>query len=351
MQKRILGVVLLFFFLSLSGCSTPKSDFTTALRKLSTNETYTLDAKLSINQASTKYEKLLDVDYLDTTKLNLKLSKDNENDISHLQTNIAWHGQSIDFENIQDNQNGLIYLPVNSLYRFAQNSEGFLSERAKQVYTTALNQNEQLKGKYIDVYSALQNISNQPINRENVQMQAEQIKLLEEKSSIILYEFMNNLDDTRFKTKPDGTFEISIHKDDLVQLNDELLKAWNKNGAIISLLSDKNQVSTSRAKEIWRGYQNETRRYFKELEKDEHRHLDILMTLTPDEKMGIRKLNLDTIYTDDVAQDAFDVNLELNWSPYEKVTELPKKDDIVTKKELDKMISDGLKTYLAEQKK
>ncbi len=346
MKKVIIGISLLLLFLSLQGCSSPKSDFTNAMRKLSTKKQFTIDSKIKVNDASSKYEELLGINNLNTAEADFKISADTMIQTSTMDAKIHWNKYSLHVQSLQNNQDGLIYVPVNLFYTLDPNIADALSETSKQVYQTVLSENEDLKGKYFDFYSALQNISDQPIDKKTVQKQAKQINELEKETSIVLYEFMNQLDDNRFKTNKDGTVEIAIHKEDLVVLADKLLTAWDKNDAITNFLLEQKNESTTNAKKEWQNYQNNIRTYFKKLQKDKNRKLDIHMKLIPDSTYGIGKLTLDTDYEDKANHDHFNITTELNWLPYEKVPTIPSKGEIVTKKEFDKVISDGLKSYL-----
>ncbi|WP_088815608.1 MULTISPECIES: hypothetical protein [Listeria] len=346
MKKVIIGIGLLLLFLSLQGCSSPKSDFTNAMKKLSANKQFTIDTKVKVNEVSSNYTEKLGINDLNTTEVDLKISADTMLQTSGMDANVHWSNYSLHVQSLQNNRNGLIYIPVDIFYTIDPNIEDALGQTSKQVYHTVLDKNEDLQGKYLDFYSALQNISNQPIDKKTVQKQAKQINELEKETGIALYEFMNQLDDDRFKTNEDGTVEISIHKEDFVTLSDKLLTAWDKNNAIVNLLSGQNDESTITAKKEWQNYQNSVRAYFKKLNADKNRKLDIRMKLVPDSDYGISKLTLDTDYENKANNDHFNITTELNWLPYEKVPAIPSSDEIVTKKELDKVISDGLKSYL-----
>lgn len=85
----------------------------------------------------------------------------------------------------------------------------------------------------------------------------------------------------------------------------------------------------------------------KALTENKAQTLDFKLTLTPDSKKGFSKAIITTNFEDTKTKDLMDFTTTIDMLDYEKVPPMPKGKEIVSKKELDKAISDGLKLYLS----
>lgn len=85
----------------------------------------------------------------------------------------------------------------------------------------------------------------------------------------------------------------------------------------------------------------------KALTENKAQTLDFKLTLTPDSKKGFSKAIITTNFEDTKTKDLMDFTTTIDMLDYEKVPPMPEGKEIVSKKELDKAISDGLKLYLS----
>ncbi|EUJ31381.1 lipoprotein [Listeria floridensis FSL S10-1187] len=349
MKKAIsFALILLLLFMTLSGCSSPKSNFTAALRQFSLKEQYTLNIKTDIRELSSRYQKLLSIDdsELQTNYLAVKVSADKAEKTSIAKINLNMDDLPLTVDILQDNKTGRIYIPVNNLYQLNEQSKQGLSKTSQKVLTAVLENNQDLKAKYLDVYEAIQNLSNMTINSEMVKKQAEDMHRLEKQTVSSIYDFLNQISDNRFELNKGGDISLTIPKSDLKQLVSEIVAIWDKDDAAVNLLSEGKEISRNDAREIWKELKDTTQSYFKELVENEAKKLEIKLTIKPDSEDGFKEFDIRTVYSDTSSDDRFDITVKASMLPYEAVPEIPRNKDIVNKKELDKAVSDGLKKYL-----
>ncbi|WP_239256763.1 hypothetical protein [Listeria ilorinensis] len=353
MKKAMVLISLLALLLvTISGCSSPKSEFTSALQKVAANKQYTADVTMKVDYLSNNLAEQLNVEPigdLTKAKLDYSLSYDANSKRSLEKINFFFGDQyDLKFETLTDLENGRIYVPVNVIYDTDSSLQNLFTDQMNQVLNTVLTDNKDLKDKYLDFYEAMQNITNKTIDQESVKMQAKSMNELQKQSGIVIYDFLNTLDDSRFKTDKDGQVTIELTKKDFTELVDQLTNDWSQDEALINLIAGNNEISKKEAEKEWRTAKKNLLDHFKTIENDPEQTLTAKLTMKPDVDKGFSSLKIKIDYQNQRTQQSFGVTTDITMEDFQKIPELPNKDQVVTKKELDKAISDGLKVYLSE---
>lgn len=354
MKKAIMAVTIFVLLLTtLSGCSSPKSDFTAALKKVTENKQYTTDVKFQINDLSDNYIKQLGPDItltqLKKSNLQYKVSVNSESDSSYSGFSIHWAGNKpidLTLHALQNSDDGKAYIPVSDIYDASDSISSLLNDSTATIFNEVLAQNKELESKYLNLFETVQNFSNQTIDSETVDRQAEQLKKIEEKSGIAIYSYLNNLDDQHFTAKDNGDIVLKLSKKEISDMINEVLKTLDDDGNIVTLISEINSSTQKEAQSTWQAQQKSIRSVLKKLTSTKTQSLDFRLTLTPDSKKGFSKATIDTNYKDEASNHLMNFTTTIDMLDYEKVPSMPKGNEIVSKKELDKAISDGLKLYL-----
>lgn len=98
MKKAIMAATIFVLLLAtLSGCSSPKSDFTAALQKTAENRQYTTNVTFQVNNLSESYIKKLgpeiDLNQLKKSNIQYKISVDSDSASSYSASSIHWKGK------------------------------------------------------------------------------------------------------------------------------------------------------------------------------------------------------------------------------------------------------------------
>ncbi|AIS63559.1 hypothetical protein [Listeria ivanovii] len=354
MKKAIMALTIFVLLLTtLSGCSSPKSDFTAALKKVTENRQYTTNVKFQINNLSDNYIKQFGTDItltqLKKSNLQYKISVDSDTSSSYSAFSLHWAGSKpldLTLHALQNSDDGKAYIPVSDLYDASDSISSLLSDSTAAIFNEVLAQNKDLESKYLNFFETIQNFSNQTIDSETVDRQAEELKKIEEISGITIYSYLNNLDDQHFTAKDNGDILLELSKNEISDLINEVLKALDDDGSIITLISEINSSTQKEAESAWETQQKSIRSSLKNLTSNKTQSLDFQLTLTPDSKKGFSKATIDTNYKDTAKTHLMNYTTTIDMLDYEKVPPMPEGNEIVSKKELDKAISDGLKLYL-----
>ncbi|EQC0678094.1 hypothetical protein ACY2DU_002873 [Listeria innocua] len=355
MKKAIMALTIFVLLLAtLSGCSSPKSDFTSTLKKTAENKQFTTNVTFQVNNLSDNYIKKLgsdiDLNQLKKSNIQYKISVDYDSSSSYSAYSLHWKGKEpldLTLHALQNSEDGKAYIPVADIYDAADSFSSLLSDSAAQIFNKVLAQNKDLESKYLNVFETFQNFSNQTIDSETVDLQAEELKKIEEASGIAIYSYLNNLDDKHFTSKDNGDIVLNLSKNEIKDLVNDVFTALDKDGNIITLLSEIDGSSQKEAQKKWNSGEKSVRSSLKNLTSNKNQTLDFKLTLTPDSKKGFSKAVITTNFEDSKTKDLINLTTTIDMLDYEKVPPMPEGKDIVSKKELDKAISDGLKLYLS----
>ncbi|WP_099223843.1 hypothetical protein [Listeria costaricensis] len=353
MKKAMALISLLALLLvTISGCSSPKSEFTSALQKVAANKQYTADVTMKIDHLSDNLAEQLNVDPigdLTNATLDYSLSYDGDAGRSLEKIDFLFGNQyDLQFETLTDLENGRVYVPVSVIYDTDSSLQSLFSDQINQVLDTVLSNNKDLKDKYLDFYEAMQNITNKTIDQESVKMQAKSMNELQQQVGVAIYDFLNTLEDDRFKTNKDGQVTIELTKQDFTELAKQLTQELNQSDAIVHLIADNNQTSKKEAEKEWQTMKKNLLATFKTIENDNDQSLTAKLIMKPDANKGFSSLKIKLDYQNRQTKENIGFTTDITMQDFQEIPALPTNSQIVTKKELDKAISDGLKVYLSE---
>ncbi|MBC1485788.1 hypothetical protein [Listeria seeligeri] len=354
MKKAIMAVTIFVLLLAtLSGCSSPKSDFTAALKKVTENKQYTTNVTFEINDLSSNYIQQFgpDVSLTQLKKSNLqyKISVDSDSSSSYSGFSLHWAGNKpldLTLHALQNSDDGKAYIPVSDIYDASDSISSLLTDSTAKIFNEVLAENKDLESKYLNFFETIQNFSNQTIDTETVDRQAAELKKIEEKSGIAIYTYLNDLDDHHFTAKDNGDIVLKLSKNEISDLINEVMDTLDDDGNVVTLISEINSSTQKEAEATWKSQQKAIRSSLKNLTSKKQQSLEFKLTLTPDSKKGFSKATIDTDYRDTATNKSMSFTTTIDMLDYEEVPPMPKGNEIVSKKELDKAISDGLKLYL-----
>lgn len=347
MKKAIsLGLALLLLFTTLSGCSSPKSNFTSTLRQFSLNEQYTLNIQTEINELANFEQNALFKNLEKGDSLSAKVSMDEKQKTTFADVNIRKNEIPLHFEALQNNKTGRVYIPVNTLYQLSDESKQAFGKNGQEILDFVLANNTALKAKYLDFYDTAQNLLGFTINQVAAEKQANEIRRLEKETLQVLYDFLNQMDEDDFKQEKGRKISLQLNKRDLSKLMDEVLQVWDKDDAAIRLLSTGKEISKTEAKRIWSDLKKNTKAEMKKLVETKGENLSVQLTLEQNSESKFKNLEIRVLHTSAEKATQLDLLTSIEALPFEEVQAMPEKNKIVNKKELDKAISDGLKKYL-----
>ncbi len=204
-----------------------------------------------------------------------------------------------------------------------------------------------MESKYLNLFETIQNFSNQTIDTETVDRQAKVLKKMEETAGIAIYSYLNDLDDQHFTSKDNGDIVLKLSKNEISDLVNSVITKLDDNGSVVALIGEIDGSTQKAAKKKWNNAQKSIQSSLKALTENKAQTLDFKLTLTPDSKKGFSKAIITTNFEDTKTKDLMDFTTTIDMLDYEKVPPMPEGKEIVSKKELDKAISDGLKLYLS----
>lgn len=170
---------------------------------------------------------------------------------------------------------------------------------------------------------------------------------MEETAGIAIYSYLNDLDDQHFTSKDNGDIVLKLSKNEISDLVNSVITKLDDNGSVVALIGEIDGSTQKAAKKKWNNAQKSIQSSLKALTENKAQTLDFKLTLTPDSKKGFSKAIITTNFEDTKTKDLMDFTTTIDMLDYEKVPPMPEGKEIVSKKELDKAISDGLKLYLS----
>ncbi|MGJ8730787.1 hypothetical protein ACRW9N_09995 [Listeria aquatica] len=347
MKKAIsLGLALLLLFTTLSGCSSPKSNFTSTLRQFSLNEQYTLNVQTTMNEFVNHGQNALFKNLEKGDSLSAKVSIDEKQKTTFADVNVYKSRVPFHFEALQNNKTGRVYIPVNTLYELNEDSKQVFGKDGQEILDFVLAHNTALKAKYLDFYETAQNLLGFTINQVAAEKQANEIRRLEKETLQVLYDFLNQMDESDFKQEKGRKISLQLDKQDLSELASEVMQVWDKDDAAVRLLSTGKEISKTEAKRIWSDLKKTSKAEMKKLVAAKDENLSVQLTLVQDADSKFKDLKIRTLRTTAGNETLTDFSIDIEALPFEVVQKMPEENKIVNKKELDKAISDGLKKYL-----
>ncbi|EKZ4847978.1 hypothetical protein QO278_002684 [Listeria monocytogenes] len=355
MKKAIMAATIFVLLLAtLSGCSSPKSDFTAALQKTAENRQYTTNVTFQVNDLSEGYMKKLgpeiDLNQLKKSNIQYKISVDSDSASSYSASSIHWKGEKpfdLTIHALQNSDDGKAYIPVSDFYDATDSISNLLPASTAKIFNQVLEQNKDLESKYLNLFETIQNFSNQTIDTETVDRQAKELKKIEETAGIAIYSYLNDLDDKHFTSKDNDDIVLKLSKNEVSDLVNDVLTKLDDQGNVVALIAEIDGSTQKAAKKKWNTAQKDMQASLKKLTNNDAQTLDFNLTLTPDSKKGFSKAIITTNFEDTNTKDLMNFTTTIDMLDYEKVPPMPERNEIVSKKELDKAISDGLKLYLS----
>ncbi|EAE6297986.1 hypothetical protein AAYR40_002394 [Listeria monocytogenes] len=355
MKKAIMAATIFVLLLAtLSGCSSPKSDFTAALQKTAKNRQYTTNVTFQVNDLSegymNKFVTGIDLNQLKKSNIQYKISVDSDSSSSYSASSIHWKGEKpfdLTIHALQNSDDGKAYIPVADFYDATDNISSLLPASTAKIFNQVLEQNKNLESKYLNLFETIQNFSNQTIDTETVDRQAKELKKIEETAGITIYSYLNDLDDKHFTSKDNDDIVLKLSKNEVSDLVNDVLTELDDQENVVALIAEIDGSTQKAAKKKWHTARKNIQASFKKLSNNDAQTLDFNLTLTPDSKKGFSKAIITTNFEDTNTKDLMKFTTTIDMLDYEKVPPMPEGNEIVSKKELDRAISDGLKLYLS----
>ncbi|EAG5353541.1 hypothetical protein G7175_002317 [Listeria monocytogenes] len=355
MKKAIMAATIFVLLLAtLSGCSSPKSDFTAALQKTAKNRQYTTNVTFQVNDLSegymNKFVTGIDLNQLKKSNIQYKISVDSDSSSSYSASSIHWKGEKpfdLTIHALQNSDDGKAYIPVADFYDATDNISSLLPASTAKIFNQVLEQNKDLESKYLNLFETIQNFSNQTIDTETVDRQAKELKKIEETAGIAIYSYLNDLDDKHFTSKDNDDIVLKLSKNEVSDLVNDVLTELDDQENVVALIAEIDGSTQKTAKKKWNTARKNIQASFKKLSNNDAQTLDFNLTLTPDSKKGFSKAIITTNFEDTNTKDLMKFTTTIDMLDYEKVPPMPEGNEIVSKKELDRAISDGLKLYLS----
>lgn len=345
MKKAIIALTLIVLSVAifLTACSSPKSEFMASFRNIVKNKQYTATFMLQ-PRAISGFEALdrLNPEALTASNVTVKTSRDTERDLTYSTFGLHIGGaptMDLTAHSFQNGSTGKTFVPVNDFFETAAPVTNMLDLATDSVYSKVLSENEDLKGKYIDLLQTLQNVTGQVIDENTVDEQADQLQAIEGKTAFLLYKKLNSLDKSHYQTV-NGTIKLTLNKKELAELANAWLEEFHSNQDFISLYAEIAGLTESQAKESWENRSSEMQDTLKSLIQNKKIQLSTIMTVYPDSDKGVKKLVMAFDYANQDKQQKLKFDFTMNLLDFEKIPTPPTKEDILTKKELDNVMTD-----------
>ncbi|MBC1501742.1 hypothetical protein HB943_14130 [Listeria weihenstephanensis] len=345
MKKAIiaLALIVLSVALFLTACTSPKSEFMSSFRNTVKNKQFTTLMTLQPTAIS-GFEELnqLNPDALTASNITVKTSRDSERDLTYNTFGVHVGGvptMDVTAHSLQNGSTGKIFVPVNDFFQTATPVTNLLDLATNSVFSKVLAENEDLKDKQLDLLQTWQNVTNQVIDEKTVDEQADQLQAIEGKTAFLIYENLNKLDKSHYQTE-NGTIKLTLSKKELAELANAWLEEFRSNRDFISFYANVSGLKESQAKESWNATSSDMQETLKALIQNKNIQLNTVMTLHPDADKGIKKLIMSVDYANQENHQKLKFDFTMELRDFEKIPESPNKSDIVTKKELDTVMTD-----------
>ncbi|WP_430535218.1 hypothetical protein [Listeria rocourtiae] len=345
MKKAIIALALIVLSVAifLTACSSPKSEFMASFRNIVKNKQYTTALTLHpVEVSGFKELRLLNPKALTASHLTVKTSRDTERDLTY--NTFLFHvggvpAMDLTAHSFQNGSTGKIFIPANDFFQTTAPVTNLLDLATDSVYSKVRSENEDLKGKHIDLLQTIQNVSGQVIDENTVEEQAGQLQAIEGKTAFLIYKHLNNLDKSHYQTV-DKTIKLTLNKKELAELANAWLEEFYSDHDFISLYSEISGLTESQAKATWARNNKDIQQILKKLIQNKDVQLNTVMTLQPDSDKGIKKLVTVVNYANQEHQQKLKFNFTIDFLDFEKIPISPNKADIITKKELDDLMTD-----------
>ncbi|MBC6316802.1 hypothetical protein [Listeria grandensis] len=352
MKKAIaaLAVIILSVTIILAACSSPKSEFMSSFRGMAKNKQYTAVYTLKpITMAGFDTLAFLNPDALAKSSLTMKTSRDLTRDLTYNTYGLHVGGvptMDITAHSFENGNTGKIYVPVADLYQTPNTVTNTLDLATDSVFSRVLADNKDLKNRHLDVLQALQNITNRVIDEKTVDEQSSQLRAIEQKTAFALYKKINSLDKSHYKTQ-DRNITLTLDKKELAELSNAWLEGFQTNKDFIALYAEVSGLTETEAKKTWLTTDKKAQETLKELITNADIKLGMTITMHPDADKGVRKLAMSVNYEDTSKKQKLNFDFTMELLHYEQIPTPPDPTQIITKKELDKLITD----IIREQRK
>ncbi|MBC1605641.1 hypothetical protein HCJ39_13045 [Listeria rocourtiae] len=348
MKKAIIALALIVLSVAifLTACSSPKSEFMASFRNIVKNKQYTTALTLQpVEVSGFKELQLLNPKALTSSHLTVKTSRDTERDLTYNTFGVHVGGvpaMDLTAHSFQNGSTGKIFIPANDFFQTTAPVTNVLDLVTDSVYSKVRSENEDLKGKHIDLLQTIQNVSGQIIDEKTVEEQAGQLQAIERKTAFLIYKHLDNLDKSHYQTV-NKTIKLTLNKKELAELANAWLEEFYSDHDFISLYAEIYGLTESQAKATWTVNNKGMQQRLKNLIQNKDIQLNTVMTLQPDSDKGIKKLVTGVNYVNQEDQQKLKFNFTIDFLDFEKIPTSPNKADIITKKELDDLMIDVIR--------
>ncbi|MBC2055818.1 hypothetical protein HCJ57_04845 [Listeria booriae] len=342
----ILTMIVIAIILFLTACSSPKSAFMSSFRDIIKNEQYTAEFKLNPTVISGFSElAMLNPDALKESYLTVKTSRDTPRDLTYNTYGLHIGGapaMDITAHSYENGNTGKIFVPAADFFQMQAPVRNILDLTTNSVYSSVLASNKNLKEKHFDVLQTLQNATNQVIDQKMVDDQSEQLSAIEKKTAFRLYKELNDLDKTHYQTKDDA-ITLTLDKQELVHLGDALLDEFQSDEDFLNLYSEVMGLTADGAKKSWSQNLKKTQQWLSDIQQNKAIDLNTKITVHPDADKGMKQLLMTFHYQNKATKQQLDFDFTMELLPVEKIPTAPSNDKIISKREIDKLMTDVIR--------
>lgn len=347
-MKKAIGIlaVLTLLLSLLTSCSSSKSVFLANLRHFAKEPDFSAKMTFHIKELSGKYETkhaslLRNSEFIYDTSLNRKANQS----YNTYQWNVTKPtSHTLTFHTLQDFETGRIYFPAKDLFSNQSEYDFFFSKQLQAIADDVLPLNQKLKGKYFDLYEAMQNITGQTIDSQMVTKQAKEIANIEDKVMFNLYEYMNKINKKRFTTD-NNVLKLRLNKHDIRSLVRENAKSFYKDEDLLNLVMENKDMNKQDAKQFLEKQMADTNSKLTRFVNNDANKWNIDIALTGDNNKKLKKMfitnNLQT------ANDRLVFTTDIEFKKYKPVPSIPDRSTVINKESLDKAISDVITSYMS----
>ncbi|EUJ44637.1 hypothetical protein [Listeria riparia] len=342
----ILTTIVIAIILFLTACSSPKSAFMSSFRDIIKKEQYTAEFKLHPTMISGFSElAMLNPDALKESYLTVKISRDKPRDLTYNTYGLHIGGtptMDITAHSYKNGNTGKIFVPAADFFQVQAPVRNLLDLTTNSVYSSVLASNKNLKEKHFDVLQTLQNATNQVIDQKMVDTQSEQLSAVEKKAAFRLYKELNDLDKTHYQTKGDA-ISLTLDKQELVRLGNALLDEFQSDEDFLNLYSEIMGQTADGARKSWTKNLKNAQHLLSDIQQNTAIDLNTKLTVHPDADKRMKQLLMTFHYQNKTTKQQLDFGFTMELLPFEKIPVAPSNDKIISKREIDKLMTDVIR--------
>ncbi|MBF2570054.1 hypothetical protein IA939_11555 [Listeria welshimeri] len=364
MKKGILLSILLVLALVIGACGespaekaakTPQGKFVQAIKNganVPDQSTYTTSFAVNDIQMASTDSSAQQLGILKDIKFTITSSTDKKADKAEAKLNVTSTNNlfpiSIDLDVLADTKTGNTYIPLKTIVQPDESLLSYLDQVTGGMWSKLNTQYPDLKNKYISTEELTSSLTGESETETAVDTKKFEAasKNLNKKTTKLLNNYFNSLDQERFKEAKDGTVTVTLKNADFANLctdfaklmDDEKVKADFK-----VLVESQGSESVTDFDTTYTELQSSLKDAAKELKENKNTTIEMKVSLKSGKDNTLDTLTLKTKVeetSDKNAPESISFTIKTKAEEFVPIDDFPTKDQIISSEELNKIITD-----------